>query len=107
MKTIFVCDKCGQEFNSQVSAYVHERQCIDGMDMKKAVFMCEEEFNDPYGQVVCKHCDNHYLVYGCELDCEYSNVCRKTNNYKYFNKQDKKLSKYYKDHKEQGVRNGI
>ena len=26
-----------------------------------------EELSNPYGQVVCKHCDNHYMVYGCEL----------------------------------------
>lgn len=92
MKTIFVCDKCGQEFESKMMAYVHERQCIDNMDMKKAVLMYEETYNDPYSQAVCKHCDNHYLVYGCELSCKYSNVCGKHNKYPYFN---------------EGVKNGI
>ena len=93
MKTIYICDKCGQEFESEVTAYIHERQCIDGMSMKKAVLMCEEDFNDPYGQVVCKQCDNHYMVYGCELSCKYSLACGKRNNYKYFNDQGKTNNK--------------
>ena len=93
MKTIYICDKCGQEFESEVTAYIHERQCIDGMSMKKAVLMCEEDFNDPYGQVVCKQCDNHYMVYGCELSCKYPLACGKRNNYKYFNDQGKTNNK--------------
>lgn len=101
MKTIYVCDKCGQEFRSKALCFIHERQCIDGMDSKKAALMWEEsEFNpngNSYGQVVCNHCNNHYMVYGCELDCDYSKVCGRVNNYKYFNKQDKKASKYFRE----------
>ena len=90
MKTIYICDKCGKEFETEITAYIHERQCIDGMDMKKAILICEEEFTDPYGQVVCKQCDNHYMVYGCELSCKYERSCKKRDNYPFWKEEEKK-----------------
>ena len=84
MKTIYICEKCGQEFENKSEAYIHERACMDEIEKEKASLMYEEEFSNPYGQVVCRHCNNHYFAYGGELNCKYSEVCGKGTNYRYF-----------------------
>lgn len=85
----YYCEKCGKEFQSLDECYLHERKCIDGIDGKKAVLMLEE-LSNPYGQVVCKHCNNHYMVYGCELSCKYERSCKKRDNYPFWKEEEKK-----------------
>lgn len=91
MKIKYCCEKCGKEFQSSDECYLHEQKCIYNVSGKKAALLLEE-MKDPYGQIACKHCGNHYMVYGCELSCKYERSCKKRDNYPFWKEEGKNES---------------
>lgn len=81
----YICEKCGKQFTTDSECYLHELNCIHNITGEKAKLLLED-FCDPnsWNETVCKNCKNSYLVYGCELNCKYSQACRYDNKYKYW-----------------------
>ena len=54
----------------------HYRQ----LNKKQVAYLKSKHHNMEF----CYTCRNHYLVYGCELNCKYSRKCNSMNNYKHW-----------------------
>lgn len=84
MKIIYECETCHQQFATQDDCIHCEYSHLDNYDNYKYYLM------NAKGDNICKFCNNAYYVYGCELDCSYTN-CNRTNNYKDFIIKENKL----------------
>ena len=77
MKIIYECELCRKQFSDKHQCIIHELSHLNGDNTIKYYIQ------NVLGEDICKHCDNAYYVYGCELDCKYKN-CDSKNNYEHF-----------------------
>lgn len=69
----FHCEFCGKTFYSDTECLQHEKEHIKSLKGKEKIIY--EYRNQPLERFdydyVCKRCGNYYMVYGCELECNY------------------------------------
>ena len=69
MKIIYECEYCHKQFNDKHQCETHELLHFNSDERTKYYI------HSKMGYRFCEYCANSYLVYGCELDCQYKDCC--------------------------------
>ena len=81
---VYQCEVCLNTYPSLAEANKCEEAHYAYLTKKRAAYLKSKHQKLDF----CYTCRNHYLVYGCELNCRYSKICNSSNHYKHWKDYD-------------------